>query len=98
MALLSSEPSNYRSLWTQPDLVKRVPRKRLNHALYPILLRWCGFAGLLGGVLFVVWGYIHRPNISENLKAVIHVFAFVVPTLFLVTVVGLSVLWRSRLG
>jgi hypothetical protein len=52
----------------------------------------------LGGVLFVVWGYIDRPNIPENLKAVIHVLAFVVPTLFLAAVVGLSVLWRSRLG
>src|SRR5215208_4797089 len=73
------------------DLVKRVPRKRL-------LLRWCGFAGLLGGVLFVVWGYIDRPNIPETLKAAVHVFAFVVPTLFLAAVVGLSVLWQSRLG
>jgi hypothetical protein len=73
------------------DLVKRVPRKTL-------LLRWCGFASLLGGVLFVVWGYIDRPNIPENLKAAIHVLAFVVPTLFLVAVVGLSVLLRSRLG
>src|SRR5215216_1577772 len=80
------------------DLVKRVPRKRLNHAPYPILLRWCGFAGFLGGVLFVVWGYIDRPNIPENLIAVIDVLAFVVPTLFLAAVVGLSVLWRSRLG
>jgi hypothetical protein len=71
------------------DLVKRVPRKRLNHAPYPISLRWCGFAGLLGGVLLVVWGYI-----PENLIAVIHVLALVVPTLFLVAVVGLSVLWR----
>ncbi len=52
----------------------------------------------MGGVLFVVWGYIDRPNIPENLKAVIHVLAFVVPTLFLAAVVGLSVLWRSRLG
>src|SRR5919112_4723250 len=73
------------------DLVKRVPRKRL-------LLRWSGFAGLVGGVLFVVWGYIDRPNIPETLKTVIHVLAFVVPTLFLAAVVGLSVLVRSRLG
>jgi hypothetical protein len=80
------------------DLVKRVPRKRLNYAPYPILLRWCGFAALLGGVLFVVWGYIDRPNIPETLKAVIHVLAFVVPTLFLTAVFGLCVLWRSRLG
>jgi hypothetical protein len=52
----------------------------------------------LGGVLFVVWGYIDGPNIPGNLLAVIHVLAFVVPTLFLASVVGLSVLWRSRLG
>jgi hypothetical protein len=52
----------------------------------------------LGGVLFVVWGYIDRPNIPWNLLAVIHVLAFVVPTLFLAAVVGLCVLWRSRLG
>ena len=80
------------------DLVQRVPRKRLNHRTYQILLRWCGFAGLLGGVLFVVWGYIDRPNIPENLIAMIRVLAFVVPTLFLAVVVGLSVLWRDRLG
>jgi hypothetical protein len=49
-------------------------------------------------VLFVVWGYIDRPNIPENLIAVIRVLAFVVPTLFLATVVGLCVLRRSRLG
>ena len=72
------------------DLVKQVPRKRL-------LLRWCGFAGLLGGVLFVVWGYIDRPNIPENLIAVIHLLAFVVPTLLLAAVVGICVLWGSRL-
>jgi hypothetical protein len=52
----------------------------------------------LGGVLFVVWGYIDRPNIPWNLIAVIHLLAFVVPTLFLAAVVGLSVLWRRRLG
>src|SRR5215211_3810371 len=80
------------------DLVKRLPRKRLNHAPYPILLRWCGFAGLLGGVLFVVWGYIDRPNIPENLITVVYVLALAVPTLFLAAVFGLAVLWRSRLG
>jgi hypothetical protein len=49
-------------------------------------------------VLFVVWGYIDRPNVPENLIAVIHVLAVVVPTLFLAAVIGLSVLLRSRLG
>jgi hypothetical protein len=78
--------------------VKRASRKRLNHTAYPIFLRWYGVAGVLGGVLFVAWGYIDRHNIPENLKDVIHVFSFVVPALFLAVVVGLSVvLWKSRL-
>jgi hypothetical protein len=84
--------------WHHVDPVKRVPRKGLNHAAYPILLRWCGVASVLGGVLFVAWGYIDRPDIPENLMAVIHVLAFVVPALLLAAVVGVSVLWGSRLG
>jgi hypothetical protein len=78
--------------------VKRVPREHLNQAAYPIFLRWCGVAGVLGGLLFVVWGYIDRRNTPEHLMAVVHILAFIVPALFLVAVVGLSVLWRSRLG
>jgi hypothetical protein len=54
-------------------------------------------AGVLGGVLFVAWGYIDRPNTAANIGAVIDVLSFVVPALFLVALVGLSVLWRSRL-
>ncbi len=44
----------------------------------------------------MAWGYIHGPNVSENLVVVIRVFAFVVPVLFLATVVGLRLLWRNR--
>jgi hypothetical protein len=65
---------------------------------YPIFLRWCGAASVLGGVLFVAWGYIDRPSIPENLRAVIHVLPFVVPALFLGAVVGLCVLWGRRFG
>ena len=46
----------------------------------------------------MVWGYIDRPNIPENLITVIYVLALAVPTLFLAAVFGLAVLWRSRLG
>ena len=44
----------------------------------------------------MAWGYIHGPNVSENLVVVIRVFAFVVPVLFLATVVGLRLLWGNR--
>ena len=80
------------------DPVKRIPRKRLNHFAYPVVLRWCGVASVLGGVLFVVWGYIDRPDIPENLAVVIQGWAFVVTTLFLAAAVGLCVLVGSRLG
>jgi hypothetical protein len=84
------------------DPVKRLARNWINHVAYPIFLRSCGVAGVLGGVLFVAWGYIDRPNIPHNLIAVIHLLALVVPALFLAVVVGLCVLllhslWRSRL-
>jgi hypothetical protein len=42
-------------------------------------------------VVFVAWGYIEGPIVLLNLLAV------VVPSLFLAALVGLSVLWRSRL-
>lgn len=45
----------------------------------------------------MAWGYIDRPNTAANIGAVIDVLSFVVPALFLVALVGLSVLWRSRL-
>ena len=53
---------------------------------------------VLGGVLFVAWGYIDRPNISENLRIATHVLAFAVPTLFLVGVVGILALCGGRVG
>jgi hypothetical protein len=46
----------------------------------------------------VAWGYIARPNISENLRIVTHVVAFAVPTSFLVGVVGIVALCGSRIG
>jgi hypothetical protein len=47
-------------------------------------------------VLFVAWGYIDRPDIPENFVAVVQAFAFVVPVLFLATMVGLCLLWGTR--
>ena len=44
----------------------------------------------------MAWGYIHGPHVSENLVVVVRVFAFVVPVLFLATVVGLRLLWGNR--
>jgi len=73
-------------------------RNRINGTVYPMFLRMGAVGSALGGVLFVAWGYIHRPNISENLKVATDVLAFTVPALFLVGAVGLLTLCRSRVG
>jgi hypothetical protein len=78
--------------------LKRVPRIPLELAAYPSLLRWCGVAGILSGVLFAAWGYIDKPNNPEDLMSVVHILAFVVPALLLAVVIGLCLLWRNRLG
>jgi len=59
------------------------------------LFRWCGLAGILGGVLLVAWGYMHMP---ESTTTVVRILALVVPALLLAVVVGLFVLWGRRLG
>src|SRR5215211_359923 len=63
-----------------------------------MLIRVCGVGSVLGGVLFVAWGYIDRPHISENLRIATHVLAFAVPTLFLVGAVGILALCGGRIG
>jgi hypothetical protein len=55
-------------------------------------------AGVLGGTLFVAWGYIDRPNLPANLVGVVQLLSIVAPVLFLMTVVGLCVLRKGRLG
>ena len=70
----------------------------LDLGAYPGLLRGCGLAGVLGGVLFLAWGYADGPDVSGGLASVVRVLAFVVPALFLVVMVGLCLLWRSGLG
>jgi hypothetical protein len=77
-------------------LMRRVVRNRASRAAYPSFRQWCGVGGVLAGVLFVVWGYMDRPDISEGLRVVVNVLSFAVPTLYFVVVVGLSVSCTSR--
>jgi hypothetical protein len=67
-------------------------------AAHPALLRGCGLAGVLGGMLFFAWGYVDGPDLSEDFASVVRVLAFVVPALFLAAIVGMCVLWSSVLG
>ena len=81
---------------TDPDGASAA--RHLDLRTHPGLLRGCGAAGVLGGALFVAWGYADGPDVSEGLAFVVRLLAFAVPALFLAAIVGLCVLWRSGLG
>ncbi len=68
------------------DRTEQLPAAYLN------LSRVCGVGAILGGALFVAWGYIDTPGISGGLGLAVRVLSFVVPTLFLAAVVGLLAL------
>jgi hypothetical protein len=63
-----------------------------------ILLRAGGFGALLAGVLFAIWGYVHRDNAPWYFDALATVLSFVVPALFLLGLTGLYVLCKGRVG
>jgi hypothetical protein len=99
--VLAAEGNN--KAMTSTDPVRTDPggagaTRHLDLGVRPGLLRGCGAAGVLGGALFVAWGYVDGPDLSEDFASVVRVLAFVVPALFLAVIVGLCVLWRSGLG
>jgi hypothetical protein len=74
----------------------RKPRRDL--AGSSILVRSGGFGALLVGVLFAVWGYVHRTDAPWYFDALATALSYVVPALFLVGVVGLRVVCEGRVG
>jgi hypothetical protein len=52
----------------------------------------------LAGVLFVAWGYVHRESAPPSFDAMSQAFNFIVPTLFLMGLVGLYALCEGRVG
>jgi hypothetical protein len=74
-------------------------RARPRRSLIPPSLG--GIAAILGGVLFVAWGYIHRAVAPWYFDATAQALNFVVPALFYVALTGLYALcWESvgRIG
>jgi hypothetical protein len=55
------------------------------------LLRLCGAAGVVGGLLFVGWGYIDGPDFPRFLMFATRSMAFIVPLLFSAVICGLCV-------
>ena len=54
-----------------------------------------GFATIVAGVLFALWGYLHQDNAPQYFNVIAHVLAGIVPALF---VIGLATLWAQCAG
>jgi hypothetical protein len=57
-----------------------------------------GIAAILGGLLFVAWGYVHRAVAPWYFDVTAQALSFVVPALFFVALMGLFALCRERVG
>jgi hypothetical protein len=67
-------------------------------AAYPTLLQLSGGGAAVGAALFLVWGYVDRPDLPVYLKVVVAVLSFIVPTLFFIGLVGLYVWCKGQVG
>ena len=66
--------------------------------MYRLLLRLSGDGAMIGGALFLLWGYVHRPDLPLYLKAVVAVASFTVPILFLTALMGLYAWCHEEAG
>jgi hypothetical protein len=57
-----------------------------------------GIAAILGGLLFVAWGYVHRDVAPWYFDATAQALSFVVPALFYTALTGLYALCRESVG
>jgi hypothetical protein len=64
----------------------------------PWILRLGGCGSVLAGVLFVIWGYVHRNGAPWYLDVTATVLSYVVPALFFVALMGLFALCREQVG
>jgi hypothetical protein len=63
-----------------------------------ILIRLGGYGSLLAGVLFVIWGYVHRTGAPWYLDVTATVLSYVVPALFFVALMGVYAPCWERVG
>jgi hypothetical protein len=80
-----------------PDSKRQTTHKPRQKSIgSPVLPRLGGFGALLAGVLFAVWGYVHRDDAPWYFDALATVLSYVVPALFLLGLTGLYVLCKGR--
>lgn len=73
-------------------------RERRNQRRFSILLGCSGWAAASSGVLFLIWGYIHREDTPSYLEPLVLLLSIVVPLLFLVGLAGTYAKCRIRAG
>ena len=71
--------------------MRRRTSERGNHKEGAILLGWSGWAAASAGVLFLVWGYLHREGAPWYSHLAVLVLGIVVPLLFLVGLGGICI-------
>jgi hypothetical protein len=69
---------------------------RRRHRSSPFLLRWSGTGAVLAGILFAVWGYVHKGSASQPPDPIASALGLVVPLLFLLGLVGYYVRCRGQ--
>ena len=86
-------------LMYRSQVLSRQTNIRLASSLSP----WCGMAAIVGGVLFVAWGYLHKTPTPVFLARtqdplVLRFVALVTPLLFSVALVGVYIRLAGRAG
>src|SRR5918998_3878849 len=61
-------------------------------------MRGCGLAAGLAGVLFAMWGYVHKENAPAYFGTIANTLAIVVPLLFLLGLGGLYARCKGEVG
>src|SRR5215218_686276 len=73
-------------------------RRRENARVSSFFFRWSGLTAALAGVLFALWGYVHRPEAPPFFDALVGPLWFVVPLLFLARFAGLYARCKGQTG
>ena len=73
-------------------------RKRENARVSSFFFRWSGLTAALAGVLFALWGYVHRPEAPPLFDALVGPLSLAVPLLFLMGFAGLYARCKGQTG
>src|SRR5215207_6502535 len=85
--------------WYRSQVLSRQTNTRLASSLSP----WCGMAAIVGGLLFVAWGYFHKTSTPVFLARtedplVLRFAALVTPLLFSVALIEVFIRLAGKAG